>query len=125
MAAGEDQLEPLVGNHGVLVVGELLGTREQLGLACEGLLTADPVDRPVARRCDDPRAGVRGRAVARPPFGCDEECVLYRILGEIEIAEDAAEDRDAARPLIPVGTVELVYSRYSELSCTGRISTVP
>ena len=60
-----------------------------------------------------------------PALGRDDECVLNRILGEIEIAEDAAENRDAARTLISIGASERVYSRYSEFSRTGRISIVP
>jgi hypothetical protein len=41
--------------------------------------------------------------VLRPTLGGDDECVLNRILGNIEIAEDAAENRDAARTLISIG----------------------
>ncbi len=125
MAAREDQLESLVGNHCVLVAGKLLDPSEQLRLACERLLAPDPVDRAVARRRHDPGAGVRRHAVTRPALGSDEERVLHRVLGEIEIAENAAEDCDATCTLVAVGTGEVVYSRYSELSCTGRISTFP
>jgi hypothetical protein len=60
-----------------------------------------------------------------PALGRDDERVLNRILGEIEVAEDAAENRDAACTLISIGAGERVYSRYSELSRTGRISIVP
>jgi hypothetical protein len=110
MAARKDQLEALVGNRGVLVVGELLCTCEQLRLACERLLAPDPVDRAVARRRDDPRARVRGRAVARPPLERDRERVLHRVLGEIEIAEDAAENCDAASTLVTEGAGDVVYA---------------
>jgi len=61
----------------------------------------------------------------RPTLGGDDERVLNRVLGEIEIAEDAAENCDAARTLISIGAGERVYSRYSECSRTGRISIVP
>ena len=67
VAAGEDQLEAFVGDQSLLVVRQLLGAGEQLGLPRKVLLAADPVDRAVARRCDDPCAGVRRNAVARPP----------------------------------------------------------
>jgi len=125
MAAREDQLESLVGNHCVIVAGKLLDPSEQLRLARERLLAPDPVDRAVACRRHDPGAGVRRHAVTRPALGSDEERVLHRVLGEIEIAENAAEDCDATCTLVAVGTGEVVYSRYSELSCTGRISTAP
>ena len=85
--------------------------REQLRLAHERLLASDPVDRAVARRRDDPRAWVRRRPVARPALRGPDEGVLHRVLGEVEIAEDAAEDRDATRTLVPVGAGEVVYAR--------------
>ena len=125
VAAGEDQLQSLVRDRGLLVVRELRGAGEQLRFARECLLAADPVDRAVSRRGDDPGPGARRRALARPAFGRLDERVLNRVLGEVEVAEDAAEDRDAARTLVAVGTDQVVYSRYSELSTIGRISIVP
>ena len=110
VAAREDQLEPLVGNDSLLVVGELLGPREQLRLACQRLLAADPVDRRVPGRRHDPGAGIARRSVARPAFGRADEGVLHRVLGEVEVTEDAAEDRDRACPLVAVGAGELVYA---------------
>jgi hypothetical protein len=74
------------------------------------LRAADPVDRAVARRGDDPRSGIRRRPVARPALRGPDEGVLDRILGEVEVAEDAAEDRDATRTLIPEGAGEVVYA---------------
>ena len=96
VAAGEDQLEPLVADHGLLVVRELFGPREQLGLARQCLLPTDPVDGRVPRRRDDPGAGIARRSVARPALGRAHEGVLHRVLGEVEVTEDAAEDRDRA-----------------------------
>jgi hypothetical protein len=103
MAAREDEAEPLVGNRAHVVVllhPELLETREQLGLARERSLPPDAVDCTVARRGDDPRAGVAGRAVARPALDRGRKGVLYRILGELEVAEDTDEDRDCTPPLL-------------------------
>jgi hypothetical protein len=79
VAAGEDQFEAFVGDGRLLVVGKLLGACEQLRLARECLLAADPVDRRVPGRRDDPGARVRGRPVARPAFGGANEGVLPRI----------------------------------------------
>lgn len=103
MAAGEDQLQALVGHRRVLVVGELLCSREQVGLAGERLLAPDPVDRAVASCRDDPRTRVRGRAVARPPL----------------------QDRDAARTLVTEGAGDVVYAPAPVWSTTGLISIVP
>jgi hypothetical protein len=52
--------------------------------------------------------------VPRPPFGGDDERILNRVLGEIEVAEDAAENRDAACTLISIGAGELVYAPLPE-----------
>ncbi len=110
VAAGEDQLEPLVGNDGLLVVWELLRSREQLRLARQRLLAADPVDRRVAGRRHDPGAGIARRSVPRPALGRPDEGVLHRVLGEVEVTEDAAEDRDRAGALVAVGAGELFYA---------------
>ena len=126
MAAGEDQLEPLVGNGGLLVVGELLGPCEQLRLARQRLLAADPVDRRVPGRRHDPGAGIARHSVARPPLGRTHEGVLHRVLGEVEVTEDAAEDRDRAGPLVAVGAGELLYDATSASRITiGRTSMWP
>ena len=69
MAAREDQLEPFVGDDSLLVLGQLLGAREQLRLARERLFAPDLVDCAVARSRDDPRAGIRRDAVPRPALG--------------------------------------------------------
>src|SRR3954454_17045161 len=110
VAAGEDQLEPLVGNHSLLVLRELLGPREQLRLAGQRLLAADPVDRRVPGRGHDPGARVAGSSVAWPPLRRPDEGVLHRVLGEVEVTEDAAEDRDRAGRLVAVGAGELLYA---------------
>jgi hypothetical protein len=63
--------------------------------------------------------------VPRPALGRDDERILNRVLGEVEIAEDTAENRDAARTLIPIRTSELVYAPFPEWSTIGRTSIVP
>ena len=61
----------------------------------------------------------------RPVLGGDDESILDRVLGEVEVAEGAAENRDAARTLISIGTGEVVYTPFPEWSTTGRTSIVP
>ena len=102
MAAGEDERQPLVGDraHVLVLAGELLEPCEQLGLAFERPLAPDPVDRPVARRRDDPGAGIARHAVHRPALERRGEGVLHSVLGEVEVAEDADEDRDRTSPLL-------------------------
>jgi hypothetical protein len=109
VAAGEDQLESLVGNGSLLVDRESFGASEQLRLPLEGSLAPDAVDCAVAGGGDNPRARVRWDAVARPALRGADEGVLDRVLGEVEVAENAAEDRDRAGALVAVGTCQLVY----------------
>jgi hypothetical protein len=110
VAAGEDQLEPFVGDDCLLVVGELLGPHEQLRLAGERLLPPDPIYCRVPGGRDDPGAGIVRRSLTWPTLGRPDEGVLHRVLGEVEITEDAAEDRDRAGALVAVGARELVYA---------------
>jgi hypothetical protein len=126
VAAGEDQLEPLVGDHGLLVLRELLGPGQQLRLAGERLLPADPVDRRVPGRRDDPGAGIARGSVARPALGRADEGVLHRVLGEVEVTEDAAEDCDRAGTLVAVGAGDFFYDVTSASRMTiGRTSMWP
>ena len=102
VAAGEDEGEPVVGDraHVVLLDRELLQPADELRLLLEDLLAADPVDRSVPRGRDDPGAGRARHAVARPALEGGREGVLHRVLGELEVAEDAREDRDGTAPLL-------------------------
>jgi hypothetical protein len=77
-----------------------------LSLCSAGRLTTDPVDRAVARRRDDPRAGVVRDAVARPALERDDERVLDRLLGAVEVAERARQGRDRLPGLAPEQAVD-------------------
>jgi hypothetical protein len=90
------------------------------------VLAPDPVDCRVARSRDDPRARVGGSSVARPSLGCADESILHRVLGEVEVTEDAAEDRDRAGALVAVGAGEVLYDATSAVRMTtGRTSMWP
>jgi hypothetical protein len=90
VAAGEDELEALVRERR-LIHGVLRHERhvEEPRLRGEGALAADPVQRPVARRRDQPRPRARRHAVARPALRGDRERLLGGLLGEVEVAEEA------------------------------------
>ena len=132
VAAREDEREAIVGDraHVVLLRGQLLQSADELGLALEDLLAADAVDRAVACGRDDPRARGTRHALARPPLECGRERVLHGVLGELEVAEDAREDRDGMAPLLPEDPLDLALhppllqrragSRSSRASPTGR-----
>jgi hypothetical protein len=108
VAAGEDELEPLVGEGRLLVHGVLhrLGHLEQAGLRGQRAVAADPVDGAVARRRDQPCGRVGRRAVARPALGGDRERLLRGFLGEVEVAEEADERSEDAAPLLAEGLLE-------------------
>jgi hypothetical protein len=121
VAAGEDQLQALVGDLGLVdhVLGRLLGV-EQPRLRGERAIPADAVDRAVARGRHEPRARVGGGAVARPALGGDRESILGGLLGELEVAEEADQGREHAPPLVAEGLLEDGYH-----SMTGRTSIAP
>src|SRR3954465_4298461 len=121
MAAGEDELEALVGDDGIVhvVVGGLPHL-EQARLGGERALAAQPVDRPAAGGRQQPGARIGGRAVARPALRRDRERLLGGLLREVEVAEGADQGGEHARPL-------LAEDAFDQLDCStiGRTSTQP
>ena len=100
MAAGEDQLEPLVLDHRVVkLVHRHFGHLQLPGLFGQRPLASDPVDRPVARGDCQPRAGVGRDSVAGPALRGDRERLLGGLLGEIEIAEETDQRGKHPPPL--------------------------
>ena len=114
MAGGEDQPQPLVGDRAhelgfvfVLAAAE----RAQLGLerdaaAGPATLGPDPVERAVARGGDDPGRRVVGEPALGPALERGQERVLHRLLGAVEVAEDAGEDGDRLSRLAPEQAVD-------------------
>ena len=115
MAASEDQAQPVVdeGVHTGRTVGACIGvdrselgfdcgfTAEQLLLLGEDLAPAESVDRPVAGRRRDPCTGVLRHAPVWPRLQGGDERFLDRLLGEIEVAEDADQCGDGAPLFVP------------------------
>ena len=130
MTAHEDEVQAIVGNrvHVALLLRSLLGRqrpRELLELLHAAPLTTEPVERSVARHRHDPRARVRGDAVARPAGERDEEGLLHRVLGEVDIAERPHERRDRPPRLLAeeAGDRPVLERRYR--STSGLTSTLP
>ena len=66
-----------------------------LGVAVvPGRLPAKPVDRPVPGGGEDPATGVRGHPGCRPPLQRDDEGLLDRLLGDVDVTEEADQGRD-------------------------------
>ena len=130
MAAGEDQPQAVVGIGHVIVLG-FRGVRGRLEpgqpledplLVLEVAFPAEPVDRAVTGDPRDPRARVGRRALPRPALERDRERVLDRILGGVEVAEDADQRGDRPPRLAPEQAVdagELVgYDATPSLVCS-------
>ena len=93
MAAGEDQLQTLVGDRGVVEVelvhgrGRSIGL-QQPGLVLQGSLTSKAVDGAVAPGHHQPRHRVLRRSLAGPALGGDRKCLLGGLLGEVDVAKE-------------------------------------
>jgi hypothetical protein len=108
MAAGEDQPQAVVA-HRSLLDGLGAGVQQRgLGVPVVARgLAAQAVDRAVAGGGDDPARRARRHAALGPaPHGLGEG-VLDRVLGDVEIAEDAGEDGDGTAVLGAEDTLDL------------------
>ena len=99
--------------------------REQLGLPRQDAIAANPVDRAIARRRDEPAGRIARPAVARPPLERRRDCVLESVLGQLEIAEDADQGGEDAAALLAEDAGELVYAPAPDMSITGLTSIEP
>jgi hypothetical protein len=121
VAAGEDELEPLVRECDLLhLVLNRVGHFEQFCLPSERAIAADSVDRAVARGGHQPGARIGGRPVAGPSLGGDREGLLGGFLGEVKIAEETDQGGEDAAPLV---AEDLLEDRYRSRS--GRTSIAP
>ena len=108
VAAGEDQPEAVVLHRSHLLGGFGAGLHaNRLGLPAEpGRLAAQPVERLVAGRGDDPAARVGRYAGGRPALGRDGEGLLDRLLGEVDVAEEADQGGHRASRALPEGALD-------------------
>ncbi len=121
VAAGEDQLEPLVlDDRLVVLVHDGVGERQQVELLGEGAFPADPVDRPVACRRHQPRTRVGRHAGFGPPLGGDRKRFLRGILGLVEVTEEPDERGQHPAPLVAENLLQ-----NAQTCTTGRTSTPP
>jgi hypothetical protein len=121
MAAREDEPQPII--YDVRRVDRCLGDHLELGPADLAPGLAQPVDRLEPAGRDEPPARIRRRPFDGPALDRRGERVLQRLLGEIEIAEEADESSEDAARLGAVDGLDQVCD--CENSMTGRTSTVP
>jgi len=99
MTAREDQPQPVVFHTIIVQVGggrhavaQALGDGHERSI--EPGAPPQLVDRLEAARRDQPRARIAGHALGRPALHRRREGFLQRLLGEIEIAEQADQRRE-------------------------------
>ena len=101
VAAGEEQLEPLVGNRRLIhLVLHGLRNVEQAGLLGQGAVPSNPVDGLVAGSGHQPGPGVLRCPLARPPLRRNRERLLSSLLGPLEAAEEADQVGENSPPLV-------------------------
>ena len=123
MAACEDQAQTLVGEVVVHGLGVVAG--EELGLPLQRPLAPNPVDRSVPGRRDEPAGRVRRHALARPALERPLDGVPERVLGEVDVAEDADQGGEDTSVLLAEELRELLYAGTPSIAMIGRTSIVP
>src|SRR6185295_19760456 len=102
VTAGEDQPQPVVAHGALLRLRLALREPQRLGLAVVAdRLAAQPVERLVAGRRDDPARGGGWHAVDGPAGDRRHERLLHALLGEVDVAERPHEHGDRAAVLLP------------------------
>ena len=130
VAAREDQRQALVGDR-AHVLFLLVGRVSSASRASSARFVSSVRSRrsrSIARLRavgDDPGARVRRDAVAGPALGGDRERLLDGVLGEVEVAERADQDRDRAPELLPECLGDRVYGCLAGTGISGRTSTAP
>jgi hypothetical protein len=107
VTAGEDQLQPLVGNGGGVAHESLPSLRrglevagEHFHLGGEDLPAAQLVDGAVMRGHDQPAGGVGRFPVPGPAFGRDSERLGGGVLSQFDVAENPDQGGQHAPPLV-------------------------
>ncbi len=94
VTAGEDQAQPVL-RHDVLLVGDELEMARDLVLLLDETRTPpQAIDPLVARRADEPRDRVRRHSFRRPLLERRRAGLLQRLLGDVEVVEEANQRRD-------------------------------
>src|SRR5262249_38099378 len=108
VTAGEDQAQPVIAHRADLV--RLVAGEEQGGLQAAVLaerLPAESIDRPVAGGREDPARRTRRQPGRRPAVRRHGERVLDRVLGDVDVTEDADQDGHGATVLLTEDPADL------------------
>jgi hypothetical protein len=110
VAAGEDQPQPFVAHGSLLVLLGLVAGVQQRGLGVAILarrLAPQPVDGAVARGRDDPARRAWRQAGVGPALHRGRERVLDRLLGDVDVTEDADQGGHGAAVLLAEDALDL------------------
>jgi hypothetical protein len=121
VTAHEDQAQPVVVHWTLL--GRLVAGVQEGGLGVPVLarrLPTEAIDRPAARSRDDPSRRARWQPGRRPPLHRRGERVLDRLLGHVDVAEDAHHDGNRASVLVAEHAVDLgsIQGRHAGGHCS-------
>ena len=131
MAAEEEEPQPIVGQgigqvvdvapESLVHVSGICGVQRRSGTVAgvAGGLTTEAVDGPVPRSGGDPAARVRRHTLHRPLLGGHREGLRHRVLGQVDVAEDADQAGGAAPGLAAEGVDELVVHPWNGRTSTG------
>jgi hypothetical protein len=102
MAARKDQAQAIFLDMFVFPAGQIRSAMEALGNILERCIeTGAPphtIDCFEAAGRDEPCPWIGGQAIARPLFYCGRKGIVQRLLGKLEVAEQADQgSKDAAR----------------------------
>src|SRR5580658_1679819 len=132
MAAGEDEAQSVIAEYGlVLLVDEHLrlglrgGAFEIQDLALKYRIAAHAIHGLVAARAHQPGAWIRRYSGGRPLFDGRRKGVLPRLLGPIEIAEQADQCRQDTARLSAKYLIHELLGRHPAGGQIGRTSMLP
>ena len=127
VAAGEQEPQPIVRDlmHVVSHRLQLGDLRRSRGLLAPHLLPAQPVDRTVPRRREEPGGRVVGHAALRPGPKRLLARLVPGLLGQVEVVRHADQGRDGASRVVAVGPLDGCIDGGHPPSMTGRTSIEP
>ena len=128
VATGEQQPQPIVAIVGVVVVHRrTLGQEPKrfLFLRRSPRFAPQAVEGLVASDGGQPRARLVGNAVATPRVGGDDDRIVQRVLGPVDVTCQTNEGGQNLATLDSNDLVERIDQLCSPKSMTGRTSTLP
>src|SRR5689334_216691 len=125
MTASEDETQSIVA-HGTLLVHLVDGLFVRIEQHCLRMpvvarrLATQAINRAIASRRDNPAHGARRHSARRPALDRRQECVLNRLLGGVDVAEEPNEHGYRSAVLLAEDALDV---RQRLVALKGRTST--